>query len=88
MPVISALITTLGPVLRDNLSKQAGSATILFIVYQAVKKLGDTIYQDFGIPSSYTEWATWATLVLVLLFAPSDWLKSRIYLIKTLMRKK
>lgn len=88
MPVLTTLITALAPVLRDSLSKQAGSATILFLVYQAIKRLGDTVYQDFGIPSSYTEWAAWATLVVVLLFAPADWLKARIALIKTLTRKK
>lgn len=83
MPVIiSSLISALAPVLKDNLSKHAGGATILFMIYQAVKKLAETLYNDFGISAVYVEWGVWISLVLVLLFAPADWMKSRIALFK------
>lgn len=83
MPVIiSSLISALTPVLRDSLSKHAGGATVLFAIYQGVKALAETIYNDFGLSAVYTEWAIWGTLVLILLFAPADWMKSRIALFK------
>lgn len=87
MPVIiSSLITALAPVLKDNLSKHAGGATILFMVYQAVKKLTETLYNDFGIPETYVQWLIWGTIVLVLLFSPAEWLKSRVLLFRTLFQ--
>lgn len=70
--------------LKDSLSKQAGSATILFIIYQAVNKLASTVYNDFGISAVYTEYLVWGALVVILLFSPAEWLKSRVLLFRTL----
>lgn len=82
--VIASLISTLVPVLKDNLSKQAGGATVLFVIYQAVSKLASTVNTDFGIPETYTSWLIWGTLVVILLFSPAEWLKSRVLLFRTL----
>lgn len=80
--IIASLVTALVPVLKDNLSKQAGGATILFIIYQAVNKLASTVYTDFGIPETYSQWLIWGSLVLILLLAPATWVESRIKLFK------
>lgn len=85
--IVASLITSLVPVLKDNLSKQAGSATILFVIYQAVGKLAETVYSDFGLSATYVEWGIWSTIVLALLFAPADWIRSRVLLFKTLFER-